>query len=135
VQKAGLKQLSGGKIANQSAVGSKKIVAWQIFKAHPFELGKDLVLEFAFKGVDCKKLQIDGAAVAIVMADVCDAPANGGFDSELFVQFPSKGLFRTLASLDLAAGKLPLQGHRLIGASLAYEHFAAANEKARSNET
>ena len=94
----------------------------------------DLVFELAFKGVDGKKLEINGAAVAIVMADVGDALANGGLDSELFIQFPSKSLFRTFASLDLAAGKLPLQGHRLIGTSLAYQHFAVANEKPRGNE-
>ena len=71
-----LQQLSCRKIPDQTAVRSKKIVAWEIFEAHPFELGEDLVLELAFKRVNSKKLEIDGAAVAIVMADMRDPLAN-----------------------------------------------------------
>ena len=96
---------------------------------------EDLVFELAFEGGDGEKLQVDGAAVAVVMADVGDARADFCVDSEFFLEFASKGLFRAFAMLDFAAGKLPLQRHRLIGASLADQDSSVANQQPCDNKT
>ncbi len=45
-------------------------------------------------------------------------------DADLLMQFADQGRFRPLAGLDLAAGKLPLERHGLIGAALADEDLA-----------
>ena len=43
--------------------------------------------------------------------------------------------FGALAGLDLAAGKLPQQGHRLIGTALADQHLAVANDQRSRDQT
>jgi len=76
-----------------------------------------------------EELEVNGAAVAVVVADVRDAWADGGVDAEFFVEFAGEGLFWTFAGLYFAAGKFPLEGHWLVGASLADEDAAAAEHE------
>ena len=79
-------------------------------------------------------MQIDGAAVTIVVANVGNARPNFCVNPQLFLEFASKGLFRTFALFDLAAGKLPLQRHRLIGTALADQDKALANQQPCNDE-
>ena len=53
-------------------------------KADPADLLVDLVVDFSGELVDGKELEVDGAAVAIVVADVGDGAANGRMDAEFF---------------------------------------------------
>ena len=55
-------------------------------------------------------------------------------DAEFLVQFAGQRLLGAFAGLDLAAGKLPLQGHRLVGTALADQHLAAANNQRRCHK-
>ena len=78
-----------------------------------------------------KELQVYGAAMAVVVANSCNARADGGMDAQLFFQLAGQCLFGTFAVLDLAAGKLPQPRHRLIGASLTNQNFAATHDQRR----
>ena len=55
-------------------------------------------------------------------------------NAELFVQFAGQRLLGAFAGLDLAAGKLPQQRHRLIGTALADQNFAAAHNQRRRHK-
>jgi hypothetical protein len=90
---------------------------------------EDAVLQLAIELMHGEKLQIDGSAMAVIVPDARYPGADGGLNPEFFVQFPGQCLFRALAGFNLAAGKLPLQGHRLIRAALANQNLAAANNK------
>src|ERR1039458_785547 len=85
--------------------------------------------------MDGKELQVDGSAVAVVMADEGDPGAYGRLDAEFFVELAGKGLVRPFASLNFFAGGLPLEGHRLIRTALADQDFAAADDERSRNET
>ena len=122
-------QLSGSQVANQSTIRSQKVILRQIFKPHPAELLKDPVFQLSCELVHGEKLQVDCAAMTIVVADVGDARADAGLDPEFLVQFAGQGLLRALSRLDLAPRKLPLQPHRLIGTPLADQHLTAANDQ------
>ncbi len=82
-----------------------------------------------------KELQVDGAAMAVVVADVGDVRADFGADAEFFLEFARERLLGAFAVFDLAAGKLPLQGHGLVGSSLANQDQAITNQKARHHKT
>jgi len=57
--------------------------------------------------MDGKELQIDGAAMAVVVADMRDRGADGRLDNPILIQLAGQCLFGGFASLDLAAGELP----------------------------
>jgi hypothetical protein len=50
-------------------------------------------------------------------------------NTEFLLQFPDQRLFRPLASLDLAAGKLPKPRHGFAGRPLGEEHAAVGIDK------
>lgn len=131
----GSEQFAGGKVFDEAAVGSKEVVRGEFFELDPLELVKDFVFEFAFERGNSIELQVDSAAMAVVVADVGDVGTDGGADAELFVEFAGEGLLGALAVFDLAAGKLPLKGHRLVWAALADEDEAVAHEQAGDDES
>jgi len=130
-----LQQLPGGQVADQVAVGGKEIVAGQVVEPDPANLLIDVVDDFARELVHREELQIDSAAVTVVMADSGDARANGGGYAELLVQLAGKGLLGTFTGLDLAAGKLPLQRHGLFRTALTDQHLACAHNERSSHKT
>ncbi len=130
-----LEQLARGEVADEAAVSGEEVVFRQIFKPGPPDLVKDAILNLAREFMDGKELQVDCAAMAVVMTDVGDPRTNGCLDAEFFVELAGEGLLWTFASLDFSAGEFPLQGHRLIGTTLADENFAAADDECGGNET
>ena len=132
---ARLKEFAGGEVADQAAVGGEEIVFGELFEFHPLELLEDLVFEFALEGRNSEELKVDRSAMAIVVADVCDARADGGKDAEFFLEFPGERLFRAFAVLDFTAGELPLEGHGLIGPALANQDLSVPNQQACGDET
>ena len=130
-----LKEFAVGEIADETAVSGKKIVIGQIFELYPFELVEDFVFQFALEGGDGEELEIDGSAVAVVVADVGYARTDGGADAEFFVEFAKEGLFGSLARLDFSAGEFPLQSHGLIGTALADEHKTFAKKQSGNDKT
>src|SRR3569623_2047551 len=65
-----LQEFAGGEVFDEAAVGGEELVVGKFFELHPFELVEDFVLEFAFERGDCVELEVDGTAVAVVVADV-----------------------------------------------------------------
>jgi hypothetical protein len=63
------------------------------------------------------------------MADVGDARADFCGDAQFFLELAGEGLFGGFALLDFAAGKLPLERHWLVGATLADEDKSLANQQ------
>lgn len=130
-----LEKLAGGEVADKAAVGGQEIVVGELFELDPLELVEDLVLEFAFEGWDGEELQIDGSAVAVVVADMGDMRADGGTNAEFFLKFAGEGLFGGFAVLDFAARELPLEGHGLVGPPLADQNQAFPNQQPCYYET
>ena len=127
-----LQQLSRRQIANQPPVGCEELVVCQLFELGPAHLVEDAVVDFAGELVHRKELQVDCAAVTVVVANADDARADNCLDAELFIQLPRKCLLGAFPRLDLAAGKLPLQGHGLVWAALPDQHLPGAqNESGR----
>jgi hypothetical protein len=94
----------------------------------------DAALDLAGELMHGKELQVDSAAMAVVVADVGDVGANGCANPQFLIQFAGQRLLRALAGLDLAAGKLPQQRHRLIGTALADQHQAITNDQGRRHK-
>jgi len=130
-----LEQLAGGEVFDEIAVGGEEVVAGQIFELDPLDLLEDAVFDLAGELFDGEELEIDGAAVAVVVADVGDPGADLSGDTELLIELAGEGLLGTFAGLDLAAGKLPLQGHGLVGAPLADEHLAGPDHQSGCHQT
>ncbi len=122
-------------VADEIAVGGEEVVLRQLFEPDPAQVIEDAVFQLACELIDGEELQIDGAAVAIVVADLRDAAADGGGDAELFIELAGEGDLGAFAGLDFAAGTLPLERHGLIGAALADEDFIAAQHEGRNDET
>jgi hypothetical protein len=80
-----LKEAAFGEIADQAEVGGEEIVAGEGWKWGPADLIEDAVVEVALEVVDDEELQVDGAAVAVLVAYTGYATANGGGDAQLFI--------------------------------------------------
>ena len=93
------------------------------------ELGTAAVNFTAYRG-----RTVHRAAVPVVVANVRHALPDGGIDAQLFIQLALQRLLRALARLNLAAGKLPLQCHGLVGPPLANQYFAGAHNQCRSHK-
>ena len=130
-----LEQFAGGEVADEAAVCGEEFVGGEVLKADPANLLVDLVVDRAGELVDSKELQVDGAAVAVVVADAGDGLANGGLDAEFFRKFAGEGLLRTFTGFDFSAGKLPQQGHGLIGAPLPDEDLSLAHDEGGRDKT
>ena len=87
---------------------------------------EDAVIEFAGEVADGEELKVDGAAVAVAVAQLGDARADDGGDAEFFVEFAAEGLLGGFAGFDLSAGELPLETHGLVGPALANQNFSAS---------
>ena len=85
-----LQQLAGGQIADEASVGGKEVVVGKVFEAGPADLVVDAVDDFAGEFMHGEKLQVNGAAMAIVVADVGNAGADDGVNAKLFFQFPGQ---------------------------------------------
>ncbi len=120
-----LEQLAFGEVADKAEVGGEEVEGGQGGERSPVHGVEDAVGELAGELSYGEELQVDGAAVAVAVADLGDARADGGGDAELFFEFAGEGLFGGFAGLDLAAGKLPLEAHGLVGAALADEDLGA----------
>jgi len=62
-------------------------------KADPADLLVDLVVDFAGELVDGEELQVDGASMAVVVADVGHGRSNGCLDAKFLTQFARQRLF------------------------------------------
>ena len=82
-----LKQLSFGEVADQAQVGGQEVEARQLRQRGPAHIVEDAVLDVAGKLAHHEELKVDGAAVAVFVADLGDAAADDGGDAELFVEF------------------------------------------------
>ncbi len=122
-------ELACGKITNETAVRSQEVIFQQIFELYPLQLVEDFVFELALECVDCVELQVYCPPMTVVVANMGDARPNNGSDAQLLVELAAERLFRTFAGLNFSPGKFPLEGHWLVGPSLANQHFAVANEK------
>src|SRR5437660_948695 len=60
--------------------------------------------------------------------------SRSGLNAEFFVELAGQGLLRRLAGFDFASRELPLQGHGLVGAALADEHLAVADDERRRDK-
>ncbi len=129
-----LQQFALGEVADEAAVCDEEVVAGQVFEFDPADFFENLIFDFVAEFVDGEELQIDGAAVAVVVADMGDFVADGGVDTEFFVELAGESFFGAFAGLNFAAGKLPLEGHGLIGSTLADEHFIAAEHESCYDE-
>jgi len=128
-------ELAGGEVADEAAVGGEEVVLRQVFEPDPLDLMEDLVLNLAIEGVDGVELEVNGTAMTVVVADAGDAHTDGGGDAQFFLELAAKRLFRALSGLDLAAGKLPQERHRLVWAPLADEHLTIADQKPRRDKS
>ena len=129
-----LEQFAGGEVADESAVGGEKFVLGKIFETDPLELVEDFVLQLSIERGHGEELQVDGAAVAIVVADVGNTGSDFCEDAQFFLEFAGESLFRTFALFYFPAGKLPLQRHWLVGATLADQDHSIANQQTCYNE-
>ena len=121
-----LQQPPFSQVADQAKVGSEEVVAGEGRKRSPLHVIEDAVVQVAIELVDDEELEVDGASVAVLVADARHAPPDGCGDAELLVQLADKRLFGGLPGLDLAAGKLPFEAHRLVGTALTDKHFGVA---------
>jgi len=130
-----LEKFARGEVADEAAICGEEIILGEFFEFDPLELVEDLVLKFAFKRGYGVELQVDCTAVAVVMADVGNVRSDDGADAEFFVEFAGESLLGALSLFNFPAGKLPLQGHWLIGAALADQDETIANQQSCNDET
>jgi hypothetical protein len=99
-----IQQLARGQVADQGTVGGQELVAGKVFEPDPADLVIDAVSISPAELMHGKELQIDGAAMAIVVADAGDAGADGRANAEFFVQFAGQRLLRAFAGSILPPG-------------------------------
>ena len=68
-----LQKFACGEVADEIAVGGDEVVLGQIAQRAPAHVLEDEVGDLAGVFLDQKELQIDGAAAAVVVADMGDA--------------------------------------------------------------
>lgn len=122
-------QLAFGEIADEAEVGGQKVVFRQLPELHPSYLVEDMVLNFAREFAHREELQVHGAAMAVIVADMGDGRSDDRSDSQFLVEFAGERLLRGFAGLDFAPGELPFESHDLVGAALAYEYLAITNNE------
>ncbi len=129
-----LEELAAGEVLDEAAIGGQEFVVGQVFEGRPDHLGEDAVLEVAGEVAHSVKLQVHRAAMTVVVADVSDAGADLGLDAEFFMELAGEGLLGRLAGFDFASGEFPLERHGLVGAALADEHLAVADNERRRDK-
>ncbi len=118
-----LEETAFGEVADEAEVGGEEVVGGESREWGPADFVEDAVVEVAVEVVDDEELQVDGAAVAVLVADAGYAAAYCGGDAQLFVEFACQGSLGGLAGFDLSAGELPLEAHGLVGAALTDENL------------
>jgi hypothetical protein len=121
-----LEKPSFSQITDKPKIGSQKVVPSQRRQRSPLHIIEDAVVQVSVELVDNEELQVDSPAVAVLVADAGHAATDGCGDAELLVQLADQRLFGGLPSLNLTAGKLPFQAHRLVRTALTDKHFGMA---------
>jgi hypothetical protein len=121
-----LEKPSLGEVADETVVGGEEVVAGERREGSPLNIIEDAVVQVAVELIDDEELQVDGASVAVFVADAGDAAADGCGDAELFIKLSRERLLGGLSGLDLAPGELPFEAHGLVGAALADQHLRLA---------
>ena len=125
-----LEEFAFGEVADEAEVGGEEVVAGEGGEGRPADVVEDAVFEVPGEVVDEEELEVDGASVAIAVAEGGDPGADGGVDAEFFVEFAGEGLLGGFAVFDLASGELPLEAHGLVGFALADEEFGGCGVRA-----
>lgn len=125
----GSEQLTLGEIADEAEVGGEEVVFGQVAELDPAHFVEDVVLNVASEFAHREELQVDGAAVSIVMAHAGYSGANDGLNTQFFVQLAGECLLGAFAGLNFATGKLPFQGHHLVRTALADKNLTLANDE------
>ena len=87
-----LEELAHGEVADEVEVGGEEVEGGELAEWGPLEGVEDAVVQLAGEGVDDEELQVDGATVAIVVAELGDAAADDGADAELLVELAGECL-------------------------------------------
>jgi hypothetical protein len=119
-----LEELAFGEVSDEGEVGGEEVVIGEAGDGAPEHLVEDVIDHVVVEVGDGEEFDFDGTAVAIGVADGGDERADGGGDAELFAKFALEGLLGVFTGFDFAAGELPFEAHRLVGAALADEDFA-----------
>jgi hypothetical protein len=130
-----LKQFACRQVLNEISIGCEEIVPGEIFKLDPADLLVNLVIDLAREFIHCKELQVDGAAVSVVVPYARHRCTNQRCDSELFSKLAGERLLSAFSRFDLATRELPLQSHGLIGATLPNKNFAPTQNESGRNKT
>ena len=128
-----LEEFAGGEIADEVTVGGDEVELGEIAQRAPAHILEDEVFDLASVFPHEKELQIDGASIAVVMADVGDQRADGSVDAKFFLKFATQGLFGGFACFHLPTGKLPLGAERLVGTPLTDQQLIATQDESGSN--
>jgi hypothetical protein len=127
-------QLPRSQFPDQSAIRRQKLILRQVFQPRPQHLRINLVVQFAVKFPHHKKLQVNRAAVPVIMADVRHPGPHLGGDTYLLLQLSYEGLLGALPRLDLAPREFPLQCHRLVRTALTNQHFPTPHNERSGNK-
>jgi hypothetical protein len=68
------------------------------------------------------------------MTSVRNSLADVGGDTQFLIELAAQGLLRSLSRLYLAPGKLPFQGHRLVGPPLTDQNLLIPQDKRGNDE-
>lgn len=122
-------QLAFREIADESEIGGEKVVFRQVAELNPAHLVKDLVLDFAGELPDGEELQINCAAVPVIVANADYGMAYDGVNAQFFLKLAGQRLLRALTIFDFPAGEFPFKRHHLVRAPLTNENLAVTNDK------
>jgi hypothetical protein len=84
--------------------------------------------------VNNEELYVDRTATAVGMTGVRDSLADVGGDTQFLIELAPQSLLGGLASLHFAPGKLPFQGHRLVGPPLTDQNLLIPQDKRGNDE-
>lgn len=119
----GLQQFAIRQVSNQRKIGGQKIEIGQTVERRPLHGVEDTIFQLPLETAYHKKLNLNRGPIAIAVAHGGEPSADRGLDAELFLKFTSQSRLGGFPCFHLAAGKLPLGAHRLVGATLAHKHF------------
>src|SRR5262249_21631360 len=94
---------------------------------------EDSILQLFVVAFHDIEVQVYGIAVLVGMQDLSDLAADVRDDSQLFFELASQSLGGGFAGLNLAAGKLPFQGERLVLGSLTAQYIVATQDERGHN--
>src|SRR6185437_16021990 len=124
-------QLAESNLADEALIGFEEIETRKIAAIDPADLLKNSVLHLAFILLDSIKVQLDRAAFLVMMLNGSNLLANDRRNPELLLELATQSRSFFFAGLNLAAGKFPFQGHRLILRTLANQQLLFPNDQGR----